>query len=102
MTRESLEHLLHQYRSGLDAEFALLKQLEQLAWRQRDLTDVRDLDAFGGVGDERERVTTNLLAIEETLRITRDTLKGAGEAVKRLPDYPSVSDLHRRVSDMVA
>ena len=102
MTRESLEHLLHQYRAGLDAELALLRQLEQLASRQRDLTDVRDLDAFGGVGDERERVTSNLLAIEETLRVTRDALKSEGAPVRALPDYSSVADLHRRVSDLVA
>ncbi|HXT71059.1 MAG TPA: hypothetical protein VN700_14955 [Vicinamibacterales bacterium] len=102
MTRESLEHLLHQYRAGLDAELALLRQLEQLASRQRDLTDVRDLDAFGGVGDERERVTSNLLAIEETLRVTRDALKCEGAPVRALPDYSSVADLHRRVSDLVA
>jgi hypothetical protein len=102
MNNAELVTALAQYRSGLETEIALLRQLEVIAARQRDGTTTRDFEQFAIESDARERLTRTLVNIEEGLRAIRDGLmRGRAELVNH-PAYQEVLALRRKAEDLVA
>ena len=102
MTRDALASLIDEYEAGLDAELQLLADLEAIAARQRDVTLVRDFDAFTLESERRERLTHGLLSIEERLKPVREKLSANRREASTLPRYEHVSQRHREAQDAVA
>jgi hypothetical protein len=101
VNRTDLGQLLEQYRRGLEAEIALLRQLDAVAGRQREKTETRDFEQLAAASDERERLTRSLVRIEEGLRATRNSLSRGGRAINALPGFAHVVELRRTAADLV-
>jgi hypothetical protein len=97
-----LADALAQYRAGLEAEIALLHQLEVVAARQRGVTARRDFEQLAVEGDERERLTRSLVALEQELRDVRARLLHGRLSVSTLPAYGEVLGLRQAASELVA
>jgi hypothetical protein len=91
-----------QYRAGLEAEIALLRQLQAIAGRQRQGTANRDFDQFAIDSDARERLTRTLVTVEDGLRAIRDALSHGRPALLGHPSYQHVLALRRVAADLVA
>lgn len=102
MNEHALVDALAQYRAGLDAEIALLEQLAVVAARQRGVTARRDFEQLGIEGDERDRLTRTLVAVEEGLQPVRARLAQARDRVPTLGGYADVVSLRQRAAALVA
>ncbi len=102
MNERALADCLEQYRTGLEAEIALLVQLEVVAGRQRGVTTRRDFEQLGAEGDERDRLTRALVSLEEGLQPVRATLARARDLVSRFPGYSDVLALRQKAGALVA
>ena len=102
MIDRDLADCLEQYRAGLEAEVALLLQLELVATRQRSVTARRDLEQLGVEGEERDRLTRALVALEEGLQPARASLARARDVVTRVPGYANVLTLRQKAAALVA
>jgi hypothetical protein len=91
-----------QYRAGLEAEIALLRQLQGIAGRQREGTATRNFQQFAIESDVRERLTRTLVNIEGGLRPIRDALSARRAALLDHPAYQPVLALRRVAADLVA
>lgn len=101
VTRGELELTLDEFRRGLEAELALLRRLQAVAGLQRAVSDAHDFDRFQSVSDERDRLTTSLLAIEQELAATRATLGRLREEASSLPLYGTILALREASTDLV-
>lgn len=102
MNDRDLADSLLQYRAGLEAEIALLVQLEVVAARQRGVTARRDFEQLGAEGDERDRLTRALVSLEEGLQPVRANLSRARDLVTRFPGYTDVLALRQKAGALVA
>jgi hypothetical protein len=91
-----------QYHAGIEAELHLLRQLDVIAAQQREVSAARDFESFQGPSDERDRLTRDLVTIEEGLRKVRTLLADHREQAERTPGYERAVALHREASDLVA
>ena len=101
MTHAELVSLLEQYRAGLETEIALLRQLEDVAARQREVTESRDYERFKAESDRRDRLTGTLVTIDQQLRAIRETLHGSRHALSALPDFKVCGELRKTAADLV-
>ncbi len=85
MTAEELAQSLTTYGAGLQAELALLHQLEGLALAQHDASAANDLDRLTAIGDERTRLMTALVRIEADLKPVREVIAAHLSVVRQLP-----------------
>jgi hypothetical protein len=99
---DDLRVLANQYRAGLEAEMALLHQLETLAARQRDATQTGDLSDVPALADARDRVMANLVAVEHELKPIRRALADHRLALEHLDDYEQLAQHHREASALVS
>ncbi|MEP7119282.1 MAG: hypothetical protein ABI880_16970 [Acidobacteriota bacterium] len=102
MNDRDLADCLVQYRAALEAEIALLGQLEVVATRQRGETVRRNFEELGVVGEERDRLTRALVSLEQDLQPVRARLRSARDLVARFPGYSDVLDLRQRAGALVA
>ncbi len=102
MNGHVLVDALAEYRAGLDAEIALLEQLALVAVRQRGVTVRRDFEQLGVEGDERDRLTRALVAVEEGLQPVRARLSAARDIVVTQRAYTEVVGLRQRAAALVA
>lgn len=102
MSDPELADALAQYRAGLEAELALLEQLAHVATRQRNVTERRDYEQLEREGDERDRLTRALVAVEDGLRSVRSRLAQARNLVATMTGYPDVVGLRQRAAALVA
>lgn len=102
MNDHVLVDALAEYRAGLDAEIALLEQLALVATRQRRVTARRDFEQLGVEGDERDRLTRALVAVEEGLQPVRARLSAARDSVVTQRAYTEVVGLRQRAAALVA
>jgi len=98
MNRDDLARLITQYHAGIDAELTLLRQLSDVAARQRAASEAGDFTAFGTTADERDRVMRSLVVIEEGLRSVRQTLTEHRHVAMTLPGFDQVATLHREAA----
>src|SRR5262245_42506111 len=102
MSNDDLNHLLAQYRAGLEAEVSLLHQLETVAGRQREVSEQRDYEKLTSENDERDRLMRTLVAIDQGLRGVRAQLSKARNELTGHPDYTIVAELRKTAGDLVA
>lgn len=102
MTDADLRDALAQYRAGLEAELALLDQLAQVATRQHGESARRDFEGLGLAGEERDRLTRALVAIENGLQPVRARLTAARDRAAAQPGYTEVVALRQRAAAIVA
>ena len=77
-------------------------QLAVVAARQRGVTARRDFEQLGIEGDERDRLTRALVAVEEGLQPVRARLSAARDRVATLGGYAEVVALRQQASGLVA
>jgi uncharacterized protein YhaN len=97
-----LADALEQYRAGLEAEIALLRQLDEVAGRQRGVTARRDFEQLGVESDERDRLTRALVNLEQEMRDVRTRIAQVRLSVAALPAYGEVLGLRQTAADLVA
>lgn len=98
MTDADLRDALAQYRAGLEAELALLDQLAQVAARQRGESARRDYERLGLAGEERDRLTRALVALEDGLQPVRTRLAAVRDRAAAQPGYPEIVALRQRAA----
>ena len=94
--------MMAEYRAGLEAEIALLRQLESLSSRQHDASVTGDFAALRGVHESRGAVMNHLVAVEHDLKPLRARLSERRAALQRLPAFQSLAALHAEASEMVS
>lgn len=102
MTPQDLSNALDQYRAGLETAVSLLKQLRDVASRQREGTERRDFAALAADSDLRDRLTGAIVAIEPGMRQVREALAASHATLKGLSDYEDVIALRQAAADLVA
>lgn len=102
MNADELRVLVNQYRAGLEAEMALLHQLQALARRQHEVSLSGDLAAAPELVDARDRVMANLVTIEHELKPLRTALAEHRPLLETLPDFPDLSAHHREAAALVS
>jgi hypothetical protein len=102
MRADDLRALVNQYRAGLEAEMALLHQLQGLARRQHEVSLSGDLTSAPELVDARDRVMASLVTIEHELKPIRTTLSEHRAALEALPDFRELSDHHREAAALVS
>ena len=102
MTYDELARLIDQYRAGIEAELALLRQLADVSAHQHTVTHAGDFSAFGDAADERDRLMRGLVTIEEGLREVRTTLATHRDIAEKIKGFDDVMTLHREAATLVA
>lgn len=102
VTAEELAQVLTTYGAGLQAEIALLHQLEGLSLAQRDASTANDVDRLTRVGDERTRLMAALVQIEHDLKPVRETIAARLAAMREQPLFHEVLVRHRQAGDLVS
>jgi hypothetical protein len=93
--------LLEQYRAGLEAEIALLRQLDTIAERQRDTTETRDFEQLARESDVRDRLTQTLVTIEKGVREVRESLNASKMDLSRFEAFQQVVRLRHAAAELV-
>jgi hypothetical protein len=101
MTPDEIAGLLDQYRAGIEAELALLRQMADVAKDQRQATQNSDFVALGQIADARDRIMRSLVTIEEGLRSVRQALVDHRQLATAVPGYEEVARRHREASALV-
>jgi hypothetical protein len=101
MTLDEAARLLEQYRAGIDAELALLRQLADVARDQREVTAAADFQAFNSIADRRDGIMRSLVTIEENLRALRVELTAHRDIARQVGGYDAVVNRHREATDLV-
>jgi hypothetical protein len=91
-----------QYRAGLEAELALLRQLESLGERQQAAVAERDTDRLRENHDARDRVMGSLVALEHELKPVRQILAQRRTELRDLAEFKEVATLHAQAAEMVS
>lgn len=94
-------HLLEEYRAGLEAEITLLRQLDAIASKQREVSEARDFERLAVESDLRGRLTRTLVTIEEGVRKVREELKASPASVKGLETFRTVMELRLTATTLV-
>ena len=102
MTKDDLARLIAEYRSGVETEIGLLRQLGDISMRQRAVATSGDLKNFGPPTEERDAIMRSLVTIEDGLRGVRAMLTQHRHEAASLPDFAAVSALHREAAQMVS
>jgi hypothetical protein len=102
VTDAELAQNLATYGAGLQAELALLHQLEALASSQREYSTSKDLDALTRLGDQRARLTAALVQIEHELKPARETIARYLAAARRFAVFTEVLKRHKMAGELVA
>lgn len=99
--QDSLAALIAQYRSGLEAEIALLDRLHAVAARQVEASQASDLTGFMAASDERDSTMSALVTIEHELKPIRSELARYAQSVQRAPEFDHLNALHREAATRV-
>jgi hypothetical protein len=101
VTPDEAARLLAQYRAGIDAELALLRQLADVARDQHKVTAASDFDTFNHIADRRDTIMRSLVTLEENLRVLRIELTAHRTVATLVPGYDEVVNRHREATDLV-
>jgi hypothetical protein len=98
---DELHAMVAEYRAGLEAELALLRQLDALSVRQHAASVEGDLAALPRMHDQRDAVMASLVAVEHDLKPLRAALAERRHTLQHLPEFQSVAALHNDAAEMV-
>jgi hypothetical protein len=90
------------YASGLEAEFVLLEQLDQLSVAQQTSSVGNDVAGVARFTDERMRLMNTLVTIEHELKPIRERLAEHRHDAMRLPGFDQLVVRHREAAALVA
>jgi Na+-transporting NADH:ubiquinone oxidoreductase subunit NqrA len=93
--------LLEEYRAGLEAEITVLRQLDDVASRQREVTETHDYDRLAVESDLRSRLTRTLVTIEDKVRQVREQLKASSGNVSGVEIFDKVAELRLTATALV-
>src|SRR5215207_9354495 len=93
--------MLAEYRAGLDAELALLRQLDALSARHAEAIAAGNVGSLRDVHDARDGVMRNLVSVEHGLVPLRAALAAARAEMAHLRDFQQVVELHAQAAAMV-
>jgi uncharacterized protein YdeI (YjbR/CyaY-like superfamily) len=102
MDKSQLATLISQYRTGLEAEIAILHRLQETAARQREASAAHDLAALNRWTDERDSLMTSLVNVESQLRDTRKILSERKKEIRLLEGYREALELHQEAMGLVS
>jgi hypothetical protein len=102
MTRAELEAAIASYGAGLEAELSLLRRLDSLAGREHQATLSDDLALVARISDERVRLMSGLLIVENEIKPLRPLLASHRQEAEALPGFVEVVALHRIASRLVS
>jgi hypothetical protein len=102
MTPAELNTHLSSYAAGLEAEIALLHQIEALSTSQQHASEGQDIDHLHRVVDERDRLVAALVQIESQIKDARQLLARHRSIAAALPGFDQVVALHRSAGAIVA
>jgi hypothetical protein len=94
--------LLAQLRAGLEAQIALLRQLEAVASTQRTVSETRDFERLAIESDRRDSLTRSLVEIEQGLAAGLRVLGASDQSVATLEGLSEVIALRRTTANLVA
>lgn len=98
---EDLQSMVEQYRSGLEAEMALLHQLEGLSKRQHAASISGDLATLPALHDARDSVMANLVSVEHELKPLRLALLQEQTRLNGTPEFIQIMAFHRDAAELV-
>jgi hypothetical protein len=96
-----LHATLAEYRAGLDAEMALLRQLDALSTRQRTAVSANDTGALRDIHTARDSVMRSLVDVEHELVPLRAALADARHELIGDVEFQAVAALHKDAAAMV-
>jgi hypothetical protein len=102
VTSGEIADALAAYQAGLEAEIALLRQLQMLSDDQRTASRAQDLVRVERVGDERERLMAAVVRIEHEIAPIRLRIAEHRQQACASPAFPEVAELHRTARELVA
>jgi hypothetical protein len=89
------------YTAGLDAEIALLQQLETLAAEQRAVCGRNELLPLGLLATRRAALMHELAAVEARIAPLRGRLQTDLEQALRTPGYPAVETRRQEAQTLI-
>lgn len=101
MKLSELGPLVTQYRTGLEAEMALLRRLDALSGQQREVSSSGELARLVAISEERERLMATLVAIEHGLKPVRQQLVAARTQLEDVVEFQHVVALHREAAELI-
>ncbi len=102
MNPHELADAVEEYRAGLDTGVTLLRQLRNIASRQREGTERRDYERLASDSDARDRLTRALVAVEPGLRAVRARLAAANLDLSTIAGFAEVVALRLTAAELVA
>ena len=93
--------MVAEYRSGLEAEVALLRQIDSLSMRQQEATLTGDYAALRAIHERREAVMANLVSVEHELKPLRAELAAQREMLQHSAQFQEVAARHAEAAEMV-
>jgi chromosome segregation ATPase len=99
---QDLHAMVAEYRAGLEAEIALLRQLDSLSQRENEASVGGDYSMLRRVHDARDAVMSHLVALEHDLKPLRAQLAAERHVLRRMTEFEPVAALHAEASEMVA
>jgi hypothetical protein len=97
-----LAPLVGQYRSGLEAEMALLRRIDVLSTEQREVARTGPMERLVRITEERERLMAALVEIEHGLKPIRAKLAQARRQLSGLVEFKEVAAIHREAADLAS
>jgi hypothetical protein len=101
MTAAELKTHLTTYSSGLEAELALLRRIEELSAEQARATAAHDLEQLHRIADERGGLMAALVQLESQIAKSRHLLAEYRSVAQNLPGFDAVVALHRTAGAIV-
>jgi hypothetical protein len=83
VTTAELGALIEQCGLGLDAELVLLVRLQDIVVRQHETTQIGDIAGLQRAADQRDALTSELMAVERQVRPAYERLTRAPAAASR-------------------
>jgi hypothetical protein len=80
---------------------ALLVLLQEVAVLQHETTRVADIETLRRAGNRRDRLTSEVMTLEQQLRPMRDRLTRERAAAHQLPGFDHVVALYQTIARMV-
>lgn len=102
MTDDALAHALAAYAAGLEAEIALLTQLDALSVTQHAASAETDIRALHALTDDRDRLLGHLVQVEHDLKPVRTTIATERARAARLPQFAAVARRHHEAAELVS
>ncbi|MFA5907775.1 MAG: hypothetical protein WC815_03260 [Vicinamibacterales bacterium] len=102
MNPHELADAVEEYRAGLETGVTLLRQLRNIASRQREGTEQRDYERLAADSDARDRLTRALVAVEPGLRAVRARLAAVRVDLTTIAGFAEVLALRLTAAELVA